>query len=211
MVNPASRKKVPRTPPNPLTRTDADLVEYQDLLWRVHRTVGEHVLAWNRLRSYGPLATMRWDPHPQPLADHETGVLYAATDLATSLAEVFQTTRLVDTDSFAPQATAWRPTRPLSLLNLTEGWALRNGAAAALVAAPRSTCRAWARSIHATWPELDGLWVTSTMTGQPTVVLWDHAADSFPAAPEFSRPLADPTMRAIVERIARRELNYGIL
>jgi hypothetical protein len=154
---------------------------------------------------------MRWEPHPEPLGEHHEGVLYSATELGTALAEVFQATRLVDTISGLPHATAWQPTRPLRLLNLTKGWALRNGAASALGAAPRSTCRAWARTIATTWPELDGLWVTSTMTGHHSVVLWNPAGDSFPAAPEFSRPLADPTLRAIVSRIAAHDLNYRIL
>ena len=181
------------------------------MLWRIHRTVGEHVLAWNRLRTHGPLAIMRWEPHPEPRGEQLEAVLYAATDLGSAVAEVFRTTRLLDTISDMPQASAWQPTRPLRLLDLTEGWALRNGAAAALGAAARSTCRAWARSIATTWPDLDGLWVTSTMTGHHSVVLWNPAGDSFPAAPQFSRPLADPTLRAILGRIAVKDLNYRIL
>ena len=211
MVTPPVGLKVPRTPPRPLTRTAQDLRDYQGVLWRIHRTVGEHVLAWNRLRSHGPLATMRWEPHPERRGDHREGVLYAATDLGTAAAEVFQATRLIDTISGMPHATAWQPTRPLRLLDLTKAWALRNGAAAALGAAPRSTCRAWARSIATTWPNLDGLWVTSTMTGHHSVVLWNPAGDSFPSAPQFSRPLADPTLRAILSRIAAKDLNYRIL
>ncbi len=136
--------------------------------------------------------------------------MYAATDLGTAAAEVFQATRLVDTVSGVPHATAWQPARPLHLLDLTERWALRNGAAASLGSAPRSTCRAWARVIAATWTDLDGLWVTSTMTGHHSVVLWNAAGDSFQIAPQFSRPLADPTLRAILSRIATKDLNYRI-
>jgi len=46
---------------------------------------GEHVLPWNTLRTYGPLPSMRWDPHPgpQPISAVE-GVLYAAADIATA-------------------------------------------------------------------------------------------------------------------------------
>jgi len=210
-VTSPARPKVPRTPPSPLNRKAYDLRDYQGVLWRIHRTVGEHVLAWNQLRTHGPLATMRWEPHPEPRRDQREGVLYAATDLGTAVAEVFQATRLVDTISGTPHATAWQPTRPLRLLDVTEGWALRNGAAAALGAAPRSTCRAWARSIATTWPDLDGLWVTSTMTGHHSVVLWNPADDSFPTAPLFSRPLGDPTLLSILRRIAAKDLNYRIL
>lgn len=169
------------------------------------------MLAWNQLRDHGPLATMRWEPHPEPRGDHREGVMYTATDLGTAVAEVFQATRLIDTISGVPHATAWEPTRPLRLLDVTEGWALRNGAAAALGASARSTCRGWARSIATTWPDLDGLWVTSTLTGHHGVVLWTAAADSFPGSPQFSRPLGDPTLRAILSRIAAQDLNYRIL
>ena len=203
--------KVPRTPPADLTYEPDDVIELAPQLWRIHRTAGAHVLAWDELRHYGPLPTMRYDPHPEPTLVHAEGVQYAATDLATALAGVFQASHTVDTISARPQLTVWTPIRPLHLLNLTDLWAVRNGAANSLAAAARSTGRAWARAIHTTRPDLDGLWTRSTMTGRPTVVLWNPAADSFPPAPDFSRPLADPTLHAIVERIAVDELHYQVL
>lgn len=40
---------------------------------------------------------MRWDPHPGPRpVSRAEGVLYAAADVATSLAEVYQTTRVIE-------------------------------------------------------------------------------------------------------------------
>lgn len=207
---PAERPKVPRTPPEPLRREASDVLALTPRLWRIHRTRGAHVVAWNVLRSYGPLPSMRYDPHPEPVGEHRVGVLYAASSLATALAETFQATRLIDTISFGPQLTVWQPIRALRLLDLTGTWALRNQAAHALDAAPRSVGRAWARTIAVTWPDLDGLWVASTMTGEANAVLWSPAADALPGAPEFSRPLADPTLYAIIARIAATELAYGV-
>ena len=201
--------KVPRIPPAVLVHDPGDILTVRPLLWRIHRTQGAHVLAWNQLRSYGPIPTMRYDPQPEPAAPSAEGVLTTATSLATALTETFQVTRVVDSRSFGARVTAWTPTRDLRLLDLTGGWALRNGAAFALATAPKSTCRAWVRRIRATWPDLDGLWAPSTMTGGTNVVLWNPARTSFPAAPDFSRPLADPTLRAIAARIARRELGGG--
>jgi hypothetical protein len=203
--------KVPRTPPYPLVKDPEDVVAVAPMLWRVHRTAGAHVMEWNALRRVGPLPTMRFDPHPPPLGAHLEGVLYAACDLPTALAEALQATRLIDVVSDRPRLTAWTPTRPLSLLNLAGTWALRNGAAQSLAAAPRSTCRAWARAVRAAWPDLDGLQAPSTMTGVLTAVLWDPAADSFPGAPAFSRQLADPMLRAIAERVAVDALGYAVL
>jgi RES domain len=210
-VSPGRKPKAPRTPPAQLIREPHDLVDYTATLWRIHRTAGEHVLPWNTLRTYGPLPSMRWDPHPgaEPISTAE-GVLYAAADIGTRLAEVYQTTRVIDTRAGAPTLTAWQPQRGLRLLDLSGTWLLRNSASAALLAAPRSTCRRWARAIYTTWPELDGLYVPSTLTGRPNIVLWNAAADSIPTMPSFSRPLTHPLVWSIAQAAAA-EIGYHIL
>jgi len=161
-------------------------------------------MGWSELRTYGPLPSMRFDPHPQPLGAHDEGALYAALDLTTALAEVFQASRAIDVRSFAPWVTSWMPVRELALLDLTDTWALRNGAAPSLSSAPRSVCRSWARAIRASWPGLDGLLTPSTMTGRPCVVLWNPARNSFPARSAFSRALASPELLALVDHLASR-------
>lgn len=203
--------KVPASPPASLQRNASDVLTVQDVLWRIHRTQGPHVVAWNALRTFGPVATGRYDPHPLPPGASGEGVTYAAGDIATALAEVFQVTRVIDTASSAPQLTAWTPVRPLRLLNLTATWAVRNQASAQLNAAPRRTCQNWARAIRAAWPDLDGLRAVSTMTGSPTTVLWTPAATSFPALPGFSRPLSHPVIWALASRIGAQDLGYAIV
>lgn len=210
-MSPQPKPKAPRTPPAQLVQEPQDSIDYTGTLWRVHRTAGEHVLPWNQLRTYGPLPSMRWDPHPGPSPGARCdGVLYAAGDLATSLAEVYQTTRVIDTRAGTPTLTAWHPQRPLHLLDLSTTWLLRNSASTALLAAPRSVCRRWARAIYTTWPDLDGLYVPSTMTGRPNIVLWTAGADSIPMMPEFSRPLAHPLVWSITQAAAG-EIGYTIL
>lgn len=197
-------------PPTSLSREPDDVGDHPGILWRVHRTVGEHVLAWNELRRFGPLPSMRWEPHPGPTpAPSDEGVLYASGDVATALAEVFQTTRLIDTRMSAPRLTAWQPTRPLRLLDLSGTWLIRNGASTALLSAPRSICRRWARAIRTTWPELDGLAVPSTMTAAQNVVLWGPAADVMPELPAFSRDLAHPLVWTLAQQAAD-EIGYRI-
>jgi hypothetical protein len=117
---------------------------------------------------------------------------------------------VIDTRAGAPTLTAWQPQRRLHLLDLSGTWLLRNTASAALLAAPRSTCRRWARAIYTTWPELDGLYVPSTMTGRPNIVLWKAAADSIPTMPSFSRPLTHPLVWSIAQAAAD-EIGYRIL
>ena len=154
---------------------------------------------------------MRWEPHPgpQPISAAE-GVLYAAADVATTLAEVYQITRVIDTQAGAATLTAWQPQRRLRLLDMSGTWLLRNTASTALLAAPRSICRRWARVIYTTWPELDGLYAPSTLTGRANIVLWNAAADSMPAMPSFSRPLTHPLVWSIAQAAAA-EIGYRIL
>lgn len=97
--------------------------------------------------------------------------------------------------------TGWVPTRDLRLLDLASDWALRNGASASLHSAPKPTCRAWARAIHTTWPDIDGLLTASTMTGNEMCVLFTAAEDTFPARPAPARVLDDPALRGIIDSV----------
>lgn len=210
-MSPAYPKR-PTRPTGPLTRRPDDVLAEQPVLWRVHRTVGDHVLPWSALRHWGPAATMRFDPHPPPPGEHRgVGVTYAALDLTTAVAEVFQQQRVIDTAGGRPRATAWRPTRPLRLLDLTGDWALRNGASHSLASGPRATCRAWARAIAGTWPDLDGLWSQSTLTGRTTVALWTPAADTFPPSPDFSEDLDDAPMWRVLREITDRYPSFRLI
>lgn len=205
--------KVPRTPPALLGMRPSDVrqVVASQTLWRVHRTTGSHVVAWNQFRMDGPVAGMRWEPHPLPPGQHTIGVMDTALTPATALAEVGQAHRTVDTLSGHPYLTSWSPTRTLELLDLTGTWPVRNSAAHALISAPRPVCQAWARAIAAQFPALDGLWVDSTITGDPNVVLWSSAANAMPTTPNWSRTLADPAFRPVVAAIARTDLGYAVI
>lgn len=205
--------KNPRTPPSQLLTLTTDIISLPVTtpLIRIHTIRGHHPMAWNGFREHGPLSTMRWDPHPAPVGAHPGwGVAYCATDATTAFAEVFQSRRRIRVTS--DQAfTAWFPTRPLRLLDLSKNWATRNGASASLHAAPRATCRAWAHQIHTQLTEaIDGLLAPSTMTLEPNVVLFDTARTAFPAAPHFSHTLAHPAVRVIAARAAH-DLRWPLL
>ena len=176
----------------------------QTPLWRFHRISGVHSSRWDELREHGPIPEMRWDPHPTPRGDHPgVGVSYATPFIETAVAEKFQGRRVVNLTGDVA-LTGWTPTRPLALLGLDRDWPVRNGASASLGAQAKSTCRAWARAIHQTWPELDGLLVTSTMTGQASVVLFSGSADSFPGYPSFTSPLDQWQASSIIVPVAKR-------
>lgn len=139
--------------------------------------------------------------------DHAVG--YAGTTVITAVAETFQLGQVIDLGLGRPHLILWTPRRHLNLLDLTGNWPIRNGAAHALFAAPKSVCRGWAAAIADRWPGLDGLWTPSTMTGDPVVVLFRPADTSFPRAPELNRPLTDPAVRQVISRLATR-IGYQI-
>lgn len=202
--------KRPRAPRHPLVIGEEDIRHYSGVLWRIHRTRGDYVLGWDKLRTWGPAANCRWEPHPPSAAEHPgEGVMYASVDLATAVVEMFQDTRRVDPHTGAPRATSWTPTRPLRLLDLTDDWLLRMDASFALASASRATCRTWARAVRVAFADLDGLWTASTLTGRGNVTLWAPAAGTFPDLPGFSEPLAGDLMWDLLDRIAHRYRRAG--
>lgn len=186
----------------------------QTVLWRIHGTTGPHAVAWNRLRTAGPLPSARWDPHPDgPVVEGSgEGVLYLALDVPTCLAEVYQTTRTIARRRASAYLTGLRLTRTVTLLDLTRTWPTRAGASMALCSTPRrDVSRAWARAIRAAYPTLDGLWHPSSMHGNdPCVTLWAPAADALPDRPEVSLPLAHPALTAALAGAAA-DLGYRLL
>jgi hypothetical protein len=194
---------VPKLPERPdLAVLAASDPEYYELgtdvvLWRIHRTAGSYVAPWNALRTFGPIRSCRFDPHPDgPAIDHPgIGVLYAAGNLHTALAEVFQTTRVIDCVTGAPAASAFRLQRTAKLLDLTGDWPLRSGASHVINTGRRSVTRAWARAFVAVWPGIEGLRHTSSMTGNACMTLYGPAADALPIWPDHTFPLADPVYR----------------
>ena len=204
--------KLPRPPaPHELSFADADVRRETELvLWRVHRTSGDHVVAWNQLRHWGPSTLGRFDPHQPPPRTQRIGVSYTALDISTALAEVYQQRRYVNTRRSDPYLTAWSPARTLRLLDLTSDWPIRHGASYTLNTGRRDHCRSWARTIYHARPDLDGLWHHSSMTGSALVTLYTASADSFPPHPMLSLPLAHPGLRPRLAA-ACNQIGFGLL
>jgi hypothetical protein len=78
------------------------------------------------------------------------------------------------------------------LLDLTGDWPLRAGASHVINTGRRSATRAWARAFLTVWPDLDGLWHTSSLTGHPCVTLFTAATAALPATPAHTFALGDP-------------------
>jgi hypothetical protein len=101
--------KLPLPPPAERLRYQPEHLHEVDtgtVLWRVHRTSGDHVVPWNQLRYWGPSPTMRFDPHEPPPRTQDRGVTYTALTVPTALAEVFQQRRVINTRRRTPYLTA---------------------------------------------------------------------------------------------------------
>ena len=217
-TSPADMPKLPKPPPaGDLARHEPEIrtITPDVALWRIHRTRGGHVTAWNELRRFGPIASCRFDPNDPPPHVQDEGVADLALDVPTAVAEAFQTSRQINRGRGAPYLTGFHPERDLELLDLTGGWPLRIGASDALNTGRKDHCRLWAhrlwaRALREAWPKVDGLLHSSAMTGRECVTLFDPAGDVFPERPSFSVPLSHPDLDADLAAVAR-EIGYRSL
>lgn len=191
--------------------TEYRIVSIEELWWRVHRTTGNHVLAWNAFREHGP--HLRFDPHPPPAREHRgIGIWYGASEPTPALAEAFQAARTIDRFRGAPYLTALQFTREVKLLDLatdsTGAWPTRAGGTFALSTGPHSITQRWARHITEAFPHLDGLRYNSRFAGQPCIALFATAATAMPPRPALSLPLTHP---GLALRIAGAAQQLGYL
>ncbi len=166
-------------------------------IWRVHRTAGEHVLAWNAPRTFGPI--LRFDHHPLPRGEYrDYGIWYGADSSRGALAEAFQSTRVIDSRRGTPFLTGFRPTRILRLLDLSGladgAWVTRVGGNYAIDSAPHGRTQHWARTIHRAYRDVDGIAYRGRFAGSLCFALFERAVNAFPARPDLSLPLWHPEL-----------------
>lgn len=215
--------RLPQPPPpaalKSLLRSTEDIVavHHATRLVRVFAAGGRHRQRWNSFRYSGPLPHARFDPHPLapnggPTSGKDPGSLYFGLSVRTSLAEVFQSSSIVDRSTRRPHLVVFRPRRTLCLLDLAGLWPTRAGASQEISSGPKVITQAWARAIRAAHPDLDGLWYRSSMdSGDPAICLWDPpAANALPSTPEVLLPLDYPGLDLPLARICA-ELNYTLL
>jgi hypothetical protein len=192
-------------------RDDDDIVGVAPMsaLARIYQAGGRYPSNWNAFRTVGPVAAGRFDPHPPtpdgvPTDSPGSGVLYAAVELRTCVAESFQAARVVDRRAGRPWLVVFRPARVLRLLDLSGTWPTRAGASQAISSGSRERSRAWARAIVEAYEDIDGLWYRSSMdAGQPAICLWERARNALPAAPLAHLPLDAPGLTLPLARACR--------
>lgn len=151
------------------------------------------------------------DAHGEPVAQ-ERGIIYAAADFPTCVAEVFQQGRVVDPKLARPNLVSFKLTRPVKLLDLTDTFPLRVGASQQVIQGPREHSRMWSREFYDAYPELEGLYYLSALTNRPSIALYERIlVDSpLPSIPEFNRTLDDPLVLDPLHEVCV-DIGYSLL
>lgn len=214
-----ARTRLPNPPPKDRLRaigirdSEYSTIGADELWWRVHRTEGPNVLAWNSFRHFGPV--LRFDPHTLPRrVCPDRGIWYGTANPDAALAETFQADRTIDRFRDTPYLTGLRFTRELHLLDVaadsTGAWATRAGGTFAISMAPHSITQRWARRIVDAFPDLDGLRYNSRFAGTACIALFLPAATAMPGHPIFSEPLNHPGLARRIAAAAQR-LGYEVI
>jgi len=203
--NPPSIGELRNLGPEPL------LLPKGSALWRVYFKAGKHPVAWGTFRTFGPVASSRFDHHVAPPADQARGILYATARGPTCVAEVFQETRTIDRGARDPWLVAFEVTRGLVLHDLQRTWPTRAGGSSAIHSGRRDRARLWSQAMYEAFPDIDGLAYCSSMDGnRPAYAIYERAQSAMPARPVFHRALRDPVLLAALTNTAR-ELGYVVV
>jgi hypothetical protein len=191
-------------PGNPLPLpAQTVLARTGDLYWRIYTRGAPYPSRWDEFRRYGPLLTARFDHHAPPPSVKTQAILYAAAEVATTVAEFFQSTRRINRSRRSPWLCGFRLVRDVSLLDLSGTWATAAGASMLINSGRRSASRLWSQAIYRDYPRVEGLFYGSSMHGnRPCIALYERAITAMPAAPAFDRPLLDPNLESGLKRIA---------
>jgi hypothetical protein len=180
------------------------------VLWRLYFRGGQYPNFWNTFRAFGP-TDARFDHQLPPPRLQMRRILYGALEGPTCLAEVFQSTRMIDRAEHEPWLVGFELTQPLVLLDLSGVWPTRAGASMAINTGQRPRARRWAQAIYEAYPEVQGLFYPSSMHGnRSAVTLWERGAGAVPPMPVFHRPLLDPALLPVLSRVAR-DIAYGLV
>lgn len=185
-------------------------------VYRVYSRGGSHPTSWNMFRNYGPLRS-RFDHHESDgsglPAVQDKSILYAALDIPTAFAEVFQHGgRVIDRRDREPWIAAFTIGDPLDLLDLTDTFALRAGASMKLMTDSVLVSRIWASAFHLAWPTLLGIRYRSSLTGRICVAFNERAAGTIAQSSTLTlhRALADPTFLPVI-KAAAMDIGYDVL
>lgn len=184
---------------------------------RIFFTGSDHPTNWDTFRYFGPTAS-RFDHHQvndegQPHLQ-ERGMMYLAAgkeSIPTCLAEVFQTSRVIDRYSRDPILAGFKIARPVELLDLRGPFATAVGASMAINTGARPRARRWAQQFYDAYYNIDGILYCSSMYAfAPAVALFERALDAIPSRPVFHRELKDVVLSNVLNATAKK-IGYGLI
>lgn len=184
-------------------------------LHRIYRRGGEHPTLWNAFRYFGPTAA-RFDHHIRDndgsAQVQERGVLYAATDIISALAEVFQEKRTVNRSVEQPWMVSWALTSDLTLLDLTDTFPVQAGGSMKLVSSATLYAQNWTHAFYERYTDIHGIYYPSSLTNRPVIALYERALrlEPFPGTPRFHRALNDALLIEPI-RNACKEIGYDFV
>lgn len=187
-------------------------------LARIFATTGGHPASWNQFRTFGPLATGRFDHHMS--TEPGRGIWYGALNqtahgrrvdaLLGAVAETCADTHTIDRAVNGRSLVLCSPDAPLVLLRLDSGWLSAAHGSAAIFSGPRDRAQVWSRAIYDRYPDVDGLYYpSSNHTDSACVALYERAADRL-TIPRLLRPLTEPGLSPFLERVST-ELGWLVL
>ena len=177
-------EKFPPPPAGLTLEPEIRILEPGSELWRIYFQGGSHPTPWRFFRSFGPTVG-RFDHQLAP--DSGRRILYAAGEIVTCLAEVFQETHIIDREARSPWLVAFRMTRPIVLLDLSGTWPTQAGASMAISSGPRPRAQEWSRVIYDSYPQVEGLYYASSMHANlPAAALYRAGRGRAAARPDFS-------------------------
>jgi hypothetical protein len=158
-------------------------------------------------RYFGPL--LRFDHHVVPgtraAFDRSHAIYYAGLTLSGCLAEIFGDLGEINCGEWQV-ARPW-VTRPLTLLNIQGFRAMRAGSVAALAKTPdHRQSQQWSRYFYAEhdYRQCDGILYDNAHNDEPTIALYERAADALSCPASSVIRLDEPSLRPEIVSIARR-------
>lgn len=187
--------------------TDGDLTSAPADLWRITFVDSPHPVAWNKLRTFGPVNGSRFDPQDPPPGDAAgNGVSYLGSSFETAVLGVFHQQHRVDRVTMTPVVHRLQLRSHPLLLDLRSGWPSRLGIYHEVSRLVYPASQLLARRIRAANPSVPGLLFHSARHrhGLNTVLWQPAAADLHTAVLVQSAALADPRWNAEIAAIANR-------
>ena len=183
-------------------------------LWRLYNSSGGYPVKWYEFRDFGPTAS-RFDHHLLNASGEafaqDRGILYAGHNGPVCLAEFFQLSRVIDRHFREPWLVAFKPTRPLRLLNLKSLYTTKIGLSTAIHSGRTEYSRAWARAFYQAYPGIDGICYASSMhNNSDAFALFEHAENALPVNPVFHTALVDRRLEKMLFTVAR-DIGYRIV